>query len=423
MKHSDGRWLNWIPAFGTLPRRTRLTTLGTSAVSGCAPRVAPPVGVDIRGRIGTAAFAFRGYDVANQGRSLELLEHPAYGPVVRGALEEASALCAEAIRTPVDLVDYIRSGAKSSLATFAQDVAMIVAMEVAQLRLLERFFEVPIHEAHLGFGYSIGELSTLLFSGVYAMDQLLPVPLALAPECAELAADTGLGVLFTRGPVLPPADVQRLCTAVSSEGKGLVGPSAYLSPNTALVLGQGRTLERVEALMGEFLPAKVMLRRNPNHWPPLHTPLVWQRNIPNRAAMGLYQIEGGHRPPAPPILSCVTGSASYDATNSRDLLIQWTDRPQLLWDVIYETLAAGVGLVVHVGPAPNLIPATFARLSNNVSKQLGQTYLHRLGRGVVSSLNRHAWLSPLLPSQAALLRAPFLDHVILEDWLLAQPLS
>ena len=423
MKHSDGRWLNWLPAFGTLPRRSRLTTLGMSAVSGLSPRAEPPVGVDIRGRIGTAAFAFRGYDVANQGRSLELLEHPAYGPVVRGVLEEASALCAEATRTPVDLIAYARAGEKSSPASFAQDVAMIVAMEMAQLRLLEQFFEVPTREAHLSFGYSIGELAAMLFSGVYAMDQLLPVPLGLAPDCAELAADTSLGVLFTRGPVLLPADVQRLCTAVSSEGKGLVGPSAYLSPNTALLLGRGRTMDRVEALMREFLPDKVMLRRNPNHWPPLHTPLVWQRNIPNRAAMGLYQIEGGHRPPSPPVLSCITGAASYDATNSRDLLIRWTDGPQLLWDVIYETLAAGVGLVVHVGPAPNLVPATFARLSNNVSKQLGQTYLHRLGRGVVAGLNRHSWLAPLLPSKAALLRAPFLDHVILEDWLLAQPLS
>lgn len=424
MKHSDSRWQNWIPTIGTGFRRSRLTSLGPIPASGCSPRVAPPpVGIDLRGRIGTAAFAFRGYDVTNLGRSLELLEHPAYGPVVRGVLEEASALCAAAIRAPVDLVAYIRAGAKTSLATFAQDVAMIVAMEAAQMKLLERFFEVPVHDAHLCFGYSIGELTTMLYSGVYTMEQLLPVSLGLAPDCAELAADTSLGVLFTRGPVLPPPDVQRLCMAVSSEGQGLVGPSAFLSPNTVLLLGQGRTLDRVDALLGDFLPEKTMLRRNPHRWPPLHTPLIWQRNIPNRSAMSLYQIEGGHRSPTTPVLSCVTGATSYDATNSRDLLIQWTDHPQLLWDVIYETLASGVGLVIHVGPSPNLVPATFARLSNNVSKQLGQTYLHRLGRGVISSLNRNAWLTPLLPSKAALLRAPFLDHVVLEDWLLAQPIS
>jgi [acyl-carrier-protein] S-malonyltransferase len=424
VKHSDGRWQNWIPAIGTGFRRSRLTSLETVPTAGCAPCVAPPVsGVDLKRRISSAALAFRGYDVTNAGRSLELLEHPAYGPVVQEVLEEASALCAEAIKAPVDLAAHLRSGAKSSLETFAPDVAMIVAMELAQVTLLERFFDVPVHSSRLCFGYSVGELTAMIHSGVFTMEQLLPIPLGLAPDCAELAADTSLGVLFTRGPTLPPADVQRLCTAVSSEGKGLIGPSAFLSPNTALLLGQGRTLDRVEALMGDFLPEKVMLRRNPNRWPPLHTPLVWQRNIPNRAATRAYQIEGGHSIPDPPVLSCVTGAASYDATNSRDLLTQWTDHPQLLWDVIYETLASGVGLVVHVGPAPNLIPATFARLSNNVSKQLNQTYFHRLGRGVVSSINRHAWLSPLLPSKAALLRAPFLEHVILEDWLLAQPIS
>jgi [acyl-carrier-protein] S-malonyltransferase len=93
------------------------------------------------------------------------------------------------------------------------------------------------------------------------------------------------------------------------------------------------------------------------------------------------------------------------------------------WDVIYDTFAAGVELVVHVGPQPNLIPATFSRLSNNVSKQMGSKYLQLLGRSVYSSVNRHAWLAHLLPSKAALLRAPFVEHVVLEDWLLAQKVA
>ena len=41
-----------------------------------------------------------------------------------------------------------------------------------------------------------------------------------------------------------------------------------------------------------------------------------------------------------------------------------------------------------------------------------------LGGGVVTSINRHAWLATLLAHRAALLRAPFLSHIILEDWLL-----
>src|SRR2546421_688582 len=40
---------------------------------------------------GVTAFAFRGYNVTNLGRTPELLDHPAYGPVVRAALSEGGA--------------------------------------------------------------------------------------------------------------------------------------------------------------------------------------------------------------------------------------------------------------------------------------------------------------------------------------------
>jgi [acyl-carrier-protein] S-malonyltransferase len=263
----------------------------------------------------------------------------------------------------------------------------------------------------------------MVAGGVYSLDQILPIPLGFAADCAELAANTTMGVLFSRGSILHTEDVERLCTAVSSQGAGLIGPSAYLSPNTVLVIGQGGTLDRLEPLIGDYLPPKTNLRRKPNHWPPLHTPLVWQKNIPNRAAMALYHVAGGLQKPRPTVLSCVTGSASYDELNSRDILIQWVDHPQRLWDVIYDTLGSGIDLVVHVGPAPNLVPATFERISNNVLKQMGNRYVKALGRGVASSMNQHAWLARLLPSKAALLRAPFIAHIILEDWLLAQPLQ
>ena len=79
--------------------------------------------------------------------------------------------------------------------------------------------------------------------------------------------------------------------------------------------------------MHEYLPAGVTLRRRPNHWPPLHTPLVWERNIPNRTAMAMHHIGGGDRKPSPTVVSCTTGSASYDEWNSRAILADWTDHP------------------------------------------------------------------------------------------------
>jgi [acyl-carrier-protein] S-malonyltransferase len=376
-------------------------------------------GADLRAAIGTAAFAFRGYDQNNLGRSPELLAHPVYGPIVRAGLDEASRITAQAVGRPVDLAARVEAQAPSTLDSFAEDVATIVAMELGQLRILEEVFEVPVHEARLSFGYSIGELSAMVLGRVFALDQILPIPLGFAGDCAELARDATLGVLFSRGAILHAEDVDRLCIAVSSQGAGLIGPSAYLSPNTVLVIGQGDTLDRLEPLMGEYLPPKVHLRRKPHQWPPLHTPLVWQKNIPNRTAMALYRVGGGLQKPRPTVLSCVTGTASYDELNSRDLLIHWVDHPQRLWDVICETLAAGIDLVVHVGPGPNLVPATFERIANNVLKQMGNRYVKALGRGV-ASLNQHAWLARLLPSKAALLRAPFIAHLVLEDWLLAQ---
>lgn len=379
--------------------------------------------IDIKSRIGTLSLAFRGYDVANLGRTPELLAHPVYGPTVRRYLEHASGVASDTLKRKVDLVTRVESRAESTLETFAEDVALIVGVELAQLALLEEFFGISIRGARQTFGYSIGELASVVAGGIFTMEELLPVPLGCADDCAELAAGTTMGVIFSRGPAIALKDVQDLCTEVSSEGQGMVGVSSYLSPNTVLVIGQGKTLDRLEKAIPGRLPERTMLRRKPHKIPPLHTPLVWQKNIPNRAAVGLYQIAGNRAAPSPKVISCVTGTAHYDALNARDTLIRWVDHPQLLWDAISETLVAGVDLVVHVGPAPNLIPATFERLSNNVGKQFGNRYMKMIGHGVGSSMNRYAWLARLLPTKAALLRAPHVEHLILEDWLLDQPVG
>jgi len=103
---------------------------------------------------------------------------------------------------------------------------------------------------------------------VYELEQLLPVPLSLANDCAELTAGTTIGILSTRGAVLDLEEVQKLCSSISSRGHGMVGPSTFLSPSQVLLLGQGDTLERFEQEMQGHLPADVTLRRKPNRWPP-----------------------------------------------------------------------------------------------------------------------------------------------------------
>ena len=426
MKVTEGRWPRRKSAIEVDPSRSTPLSPKARRTSGGPSTTSKALGAsDLRHRIRSTAFAFRGFDVENVGRSVELLDHPVFGPIVGRVLDQASEIGSETLHLRVDLKAHIRAGSRTSLDQFPQDVAAIVAVELAQMALLEECFGVPVREAQLSFGYSIGELSALVWCDVFTLDQLLPIPLGLAPDCAELARDLTMGVLFTRGPALPMDEVERLCRGISSEGRGLIGPSAFLSPNTALILGQVDTISRLDAAKGSLethRSQRVSLRRNPNRWPPLHSPLVWQKNIPDRTATALYQIGGGRKRPGPTLLSCVTGAASYDVENTRELLTDWTDHPQRLWDVIDRTLALGVSTVIHVGPRPNLIPATFHRLANNVEAHLGHKYMQMLGRGVASGLGRHSWLNRVLPSSAALLRAPFLDHLILEDWLLDQPL-
>jgi [acyl-carrier-protein] S-malonyltransferase len=122
-----------------------------------------------------------------------------------------------------------------------------------------------------------------------------------------------------------------------------------------------------------------------------------------------------HAVPRPKVFSLVSGTYGYTAFNARDLLVQWVDRPQRLWDAVYETLSSGVTTVIHVGPAPNIVPATFQRLSADVASQTSESRSLR----ALSAAVRRQWLLRLLPQRAALLRAPFIEQIILEDWLIA----
>jgi [acyl-carrier-protein] S-malonyltransferase len=114
------------------------------------------------------------------------------------------------------------------------------------------------------------------------------------------------------------------------------------------------------------------------------------------------------------VLSLVTGDFSYTDTNTRKLLHEWIDHPQLLWNVVERTLAEGITTVIHVGPDPNILPATFQRLGENVEEQLKLN----MGLRALSAAARRRWLAGLLPQRASLLRAPYVQHIILEDWLL-----
>lgn len=369
--------------------------------------------------ITTTAFAFRGYNVTNLGRTAELLADKRYAEPVARYLDRASALCGDTIGRRVDLVDRVRRRQEATLSEYAEAVALVVAVEIAQIEILETQFGVKYADAQMAYGYSLGEITALAAGGTVSFEDALRIPLAMAADCAALAADVTMGILFSRAAVLDVRAVGRMCREINAEGRGVIGISSYLSPNSLLLLGQQDTIDRFERRMVDVLPRGTHLRRNPDRWPPMHTPIVWQAHVPNRAAHLMHTLIGPCRAPRPKVLSMVTGKYSYTDDNARELIGQWIDHPQRLWDVLYETLASGVETVVHVGPEANLIPSTFERIAKNVRDQTEQSSLAgRMGLSAVRQMAERPWLRAVLPARAALLRAPHLKHVRLEDWLL-----
>jgi [acyl-carrier-protein] S-malonyltransferase len=370
----------------------------------------------LKKQLPNAAFAFRGYNQTNIGRSTEMLEHEVYGPTVRRWLDEASAAASDILGREINLVDRVSENRETDLSTYSDAIALIVGMELAQIDILENQFGISVKDARIAMGYSLGEITALVAAGVISLYDALRVPLSLSDDCVALANDVVLAALFSKANELPMDTVRRLCVEVNAEGKGVMGISAYLSPNSVLLMGQQDTLDRFKQRMNQAFEFRVHLRKNENKWPPLHTPIVWERQVPNRAAVLMHSMKGGLVLPKPPILSLVTGKVSYNDYNAREILHHWTDSPQRLWDAVYETLSMGIDTVIHVGPQPNIMPATYRRLCDNVESQTRG----RIGMRALAQIVSRPWLQKLLPERTALLRAPLVKQVILEDWLLEQ---
>ena len=202
---------------------------------------------ELQRHIETTAFSFRGYNVRNLGKTPELLAHPLYGPTIERHLREAGEICSSEIGRPVDLVRRVVERSEPDLDHYAEAVALVMAVEFAQIELLQNFFGVHFSEAKLAFGYSLGELAAVACAGVMSPENAMRVPIALAADAAALAHNAQMGVLFSRGPTIDETDVRRLCRQITAEGNGTIGISAILSPNTYLLLGQNDTIARFAA--------------------------------------------------------------------------------------------------------------------------------------------------------------------------------
>jgi [acyl-carrier-protein] S-malonyltransferase len=374
---------------------------------------------DFREQLSTTAFAFRGYNVTNLGKTPELLEHPLAGPIVERHLVEASELGTKLLGREVDLVTRVRQREKTTLESYSEAVCQICAVELAHIEILETHFDTKLADAKCATGYSLGEVGALIATGVYDLESLLTPILSFSDDCVELARNIRMGIVFSRGPTLDMDIVEQLCVEITMLGEGTVCISAILAPNTVLLLGQNGSLDLFKKRMKEMLPKQAHMKKNPDLWPPIHTQITRQKNIPDRASVMLETASGGITAPSIPVISCITGEPSYNEFNSRSILYDWIDHPQKLWSVMENLLKSDVTTIVHVGPEPNIIPATFKRLSMNVATQLNQKSLAGMGLRAVSSIVRgRPWLAQMVSKNASLLRAPLIEHVILEDWLL-----
>jgi [acyl-carrier-protein] S-malonyltransferase len=370
--------------------------------------------INLGDRLPTSAFAFRGYNIENLGRTKELLADSRYGPIFRAQLDESSQICSDIVSRRVDLIANVQEEIEFSLDEYDAAITLVMAAERAQIRCLREFHGIDFSQARLATGYSLGEIAALSECGIVCHRDALAIPLTLAEDCVQLARDIELGVLFSKQGALSYEEVTMLTQRLVREQHGKIGVSAILSPNTMLLMGQVGMLKEFKKLAKTELSVPAQMRINHQHWPPLHTPIVREKAIPNRAAVLMQSLDIHLEAPTPPVLSMVTGTFAYQPHNAREILHRWVDEPQRLWDVVETMLAKGIETVIHVGPCPNIIPATFKRLSENVELQTkGNLRMRALSR-----MARQSWLSSLLPHRTALLRAPFMRHVVLEDWLL-----
>lgn len=365
-------------------------------------------------RLSTTAFVFRGYNVSNLGRCVELLKHPRYGNYLMQRLVDCGQIASDVIGRRIDLVGRVTRREETDLESYPDAIALIVAAEIAHVDILEKEYEVHLGSAQYLMGYSLGELSALVAAKCLSLEDALMIPLSLSQDIARLAPTCTLAVVFSRKATLSASIVSRVCQEISAEGNGLIGISSVLSPNSVIVIGEGETTSRLHERLTELTSDRVYVKKNPNKWPPMHTPIVWRENINSRAALLMSQMKSGFTVPTPPVLSLVTGACSYTDYNVRDLICQWVDKPQNLWNAVYHTLRTGTETIIHIGPEPNIVPATYSRLAENVDAQIKASISTR----TLSTLVYRPWLEALIGERAYLLRAPSIKQVTLEDWLL-----
>ena len=181
-------------------------------------------------RLRKTAFAFRGYNVTNLGRTPELWDVPAYRPVLAHWLEIGSQVCRSVCGGSTDLVARVVGKLEADLDHYAEAVALIMSVELAQIQLLRESHGVDYSASTLAFGYSLGELTAVAANEITPPEEAMRVPISLAEDCAALARGVRMGIVFSRRAAIEERAMHSLCEEITAERRGVIAVSAVLSP-------------------------------------------------------------------------------------------------------------------------------------------------------------------------------------------------
>ena len=198
---------------------------------------------DFRSQISATAFAFRGYNVTNLGKTPELLKHPVAGPIMERHLRAAGEIGSQLLGREFDLVERVQQREETTLEQYSEAICLICGVELAHMEILEKHFQVTVSDAQCATGYSLGEVSALIATGVYDLRALLTPILSFSDDCVGLAENLTMGIVFSRGPTLDMDIIEQLCVEITMSGEGTVCISSILAPNTILLLGQNQALD------------------------------------------------------------------------------------------------------------------------------------------------------------------------------------
>ena len=71
------------------------------------------------------------------------------GRSLKNTSSGASDICTDVMKFPVDLAQRVRREKEATLKEYHESIALIVTMELAQLEILETFFEISLTDANM----------------------------------------------------------------------------------------------------------------------------------------------------------------------------------------------------------------------------------------------------------------------------------